>query len=67
MKLTPQQVEQFYARKLTEGTSAYSVWYCHGALNHALNDALRLGLVHSNVVSLIKPPRVPKHEMAFLR
>jgi integrase len=65
-KLTPQQVEQFYARKLAAGMTPYSVWYCHRVLNHALNDALRLGLVHRNVVKLIRPPRVPKREMAFL-
>ena len=65
-KLTSQQVEQFYARRLAVGMTPYSVWYCHRVLNHALNDALRLGLVHRNVVHLIKPPRVPKREMAFL-
>jgi hypothetical protein len=30
---------------------------CHKVLRQALNDALRLGLVHRNVAIVVKPPR----------
>lgn len=65
VKLTPQQVEVFYTRKLAEGATAYTVRMCHKVLRQALNDALRLGLVHRNVAVLVKPPRSRSREMAF--
>jgi hypothetical protein len=49
-KLSPQPVEQFCAQKLAAGMTAYSVWYCHRVLNHALNGALRLELDRSRCV-----------------
>jgi integrase len=64
-KLTPQEIEVFYTRKLADGTSAFTVRMCHKVLRQALNDALRLGLVHRNVVALVKPPRARSREMAF--
>lgn len=64
-KLSPQEVEMYYTRELEAGTSAFTVGMCHKVLRQALNDALRLGLVHRNVVSLVKPPRAPSPEMEF--
>jgi len=65
VRLTPQEVEVFYTHILTEGISAFTVRMCHKVLRQALNDALRLGLVHRNVAVLVKPPRVRPREMAF--
>jgi integrase len=62
-KLTPQQVQAFYARKLNEGASASTVAYMHGVLAHALYDALRLGLLHRNVCDVVDAPRVLRREI----
>jgi integrase len=64
-KLTSQQVEAFYTRKLAEGVTAYTVRMCHKVLRQALNDALRLSLVHRTLAVLVKPPRSRTREMAF--
>jgi integrase len=64
-KLTPQHVEAFYSKKLAAGDSPSTVRFCHKVLRAALNDALRLGLVHRNAASLVEPPRVHSQEMAY--
>lgn len=64
-KLTPQHVEAFYSKKLASGETAATVRFCHKVLRAALNDALRLGLVHRNSASLVRPPRSYSHEMSF--
>ncbi len=62
-RLTSQQVQTFYAKILSEGTSASVVKYMHGVLRHALSDALRLGLVHRNACDLVDVPRVRRREI----
>lgn len=62
-KLTGQQVETLYARKLKEGVTTSSVRYMHVVLHRALNDAVRLGLVHRNVCSMVDIPRLIRQEM----
>jgi integrase len=64
-KLTPQQVETFYTRKLAEGDTPYNVRNCHKVLRAALTDAMWLGLVHRNVASLARPPRSRSRDMAI--
>jgi len=63
-KLTAQQVETFYARKLRDGDAPSAVRFCHKVLRAALSDAVRLGLVHRNVASLSKQPRARTRKMA---
>lgn len=65
-KLTPQQVQLFYAKKLAEGLSPTTVAHAHAVLHHALDAATRLGVVQRNVAALVDPPRVVRHEMATL-
>lgn len=57
-KLTPQEVEVFFTHKLEGGTTPFTVRMCHKVLRQALNDALRLGLVHRNAARLVRPPQV---------
>jgi integrase len=64
-RLSAQQVEAFYTRKLAEGVTPYTVRMCHKVLRQVLNDALRLGLVYRNVAVVAKPPRAHMREMAF--
>jgi integrase len=65
-KLTAQQVQVFYARKLEGGYSPASVQHIHGVLHEALDHAVRLGIVHRNVADAVQPPRVLRREMAVL-
>lgn len=65
-KLTPQQVEGMINRKLEAGFSPRRVEYMRGLLRHALNDALRWGLVGRNVATLVRPPRAERHELHTL-
>jgi len=62
-KLTSQRVQDFYSRKLAEGMSGSAVSNMHGVLSHALQDALRLGLVHRNVCTVVDLPRLVHREI----
>jgi integrase len=61
-KLTPQQVQELYAQKLTE-RSPTTVHHIHATLHRALDSALRLGLVQRNVTELVDAPRMQRQEM----
>jgi len=63
-RLTAQQVGAFYARELQRGVSPNGVRFSHTILHAALEDALRLGLVHRNVAHIVDAPRKVKREMA---
>ncbi len=56
-KLTPAQVQTFYADKLSAGAGQRSVVFCHQRLRQAFDMALRLGLVSRNVCDAVTPPR----------
>lgn len=65
-KLTPQQLQAFYSKKLGEGLSPTTVRHIHGALHRALKQATRWGVVARNVADLVDPPRRARHEMKAL-
>ena len=65
-KLTAQQVQALYARKLDDGLSPTTVHHLHAVLHRALKAALRLELVQRNITELIDPPRMAHREMATL-
>jgi len=56
-KLTPAQVQKFYADKLSAGTGTRSVVFCHQRLRQSLAMAVRLGLVGRNVCAAVTPPK----------
>lgn len=62
-KLTPQQVQVFYTRKLDEGLSPKRVRGFHSVLHSALENAVRWNLVGRNVCDLVTPPVPQRHEM----
>jgi integrase len=62
-KLTPQQVQLFYARKLAEGLSSTTVYHIHGMFHRALKDAFQMGLVQRNVTEMLRSPRRSTKEM----
>jgi integrase len=61
-----QKAQVFLAQKLAAGYSPHKDHYCHRVLRTALSDAVLLGLVHRNVASMFKPPRVRSREMQVL-
>jgi integrase len=65
-KLTAQQVQLLYARKLEEGLSSTSVHHLHAVLHRAFDAALRLGVVQRNVLDMVEVPRMRHHEMKTL-
>jgi integrase len=65
-KLSAQQVQLFYSRKLGEGLASTTVRHIHGVLHRALKDALRMGLVQRNVTEMVRAPRRANREMVTL-
>ena len=59
-RLTPQHLQDLYAKKLAEGLSPTSVRHLHTVLHRALKQALRWDLVVRNVSEAIDPPRRAK-------
>ena len=62
-KLTAQQVQGLYARKLEEKLSPSTVNVLHAMLHKALDDAVRWDLIARNVCDAVTPPRRVHHEM----
>ena len=62
-KLTPQQVQAFYSKKLAEKLSSKVVHEIHGVLHLALKNAVRWELVSRNVCDLVTPPRIVSREV----
>lgn len=65
-KLTPQQVQAFYKKKLDEGLSARSVESFHNVLHKALDTAVRWGLLARNVCDAVSAPRGQSFEVIML-
>lgn len=57
-KLTADQVQTFYSRKLAAGCSPRTVQLCHLRLSQALKQAVRWNILTRNVCDLVQPPRV---------
>ncbi len=62
-KLSPQQLQAFYTKKLADGLSPTTVHAIHSMLHRALEDALQMGLVSRNVSEMLKPPKRGHREM----
>lgn len=65
-KLTPQQVQAFYTRKIKEGLSPKTVNNVHGLLHKALDNAVRWNIIPRNVCDAVTPPRIPRKEKTVL-
>ena len=65
-RLTPQQVQAFYAQKIEQGYSPHWVKKFHIVLHAALENAVKWNLVAKNVCDLVKPPAVRRQEMQAL-
>ena len=56
-KLTPADLQRFYANRLAYGLSATSVHHLHVMLHRVLKQAERWGMVSRNVGSMVDAPR----------
>lgn len=65
-RISPQELQALYNRKLEQGLAPRTVGHIHRVLHKALQDALRWGLVARNVTAVINPPKVPVREMHYL-
>jgi integrase len=61
-KLLPGDVQRLYARKL-ETLAPTTVRYIHAILHHALDDAVKWGLLNRNVTDAIEAPKKVRNEM----
>lgn len=62
-KLTPQQIQTFYTKKLDEGLSLKRVRGFHSVLHSALENAVKWNLLARNVCDLVTPPVPKRHEI----
>lgn len=65
-KLTPQQVQAFYSKKINEGLSPKTVNNVHGVLHKALDNAVKWDILPRNVCDAVTPPRIPRKEKNVL-
>ncbi len=61
-KLSPQHIDELYARKLQDGYAAETVRQIHRVLHRALRDAVRWNLMSLNVCDNVAQPRAVKYE-----
>jgi len=65
-RLTAQDLQALYSRRLEAGASPNTVAQLHRILHRALRDAVRWGLTPRNVCDLVDPPRTRRKEMRAL-
>lgn len=66
LKLSPQQLQSFYTKKLNEGLSTTTVISFHNVLHKALESAVRWNLIPRNVCDVVSPPRRKRLEVQSL-
>lgn len=62
-RLTPQHLQELYARKLEDGLSTTTVNHLHAIVHKMLEQAMRWGVLLRNVADLVDPPRIAEHEI----
>src|SRR5437762_2919527 len=65
-RLTPQQIQKFYADKGNEGLSAGSIKNAHSLLHNALGNAVKWNLLPRNVCDQVSPPPAKKRKSQVL-
>lgn len=65
-KLTPQQVQAFYSKKIRDGLSPKTVNNVHVLLHKALDNAVKWNMLPRNVCDAVTPPRIPRKEKNVL-
>jgi integrase len=65
-KLTAQQVQALYTKKINEGLSPKTVNNIHGLLHKALDNAVKWDMLPRNICDAVTPPRIPRKEKNVL-
>ena len=65
-RLEPRHVQRLHADCLAQGLAPATVRQLHAVLRRALGQATKWGTVARNVVTLVTPPRVKRHEITPL-
>jgi integrase len=65
-KLAPQDLQRLYTVKLAAGLAPRTVGHVHRVLHRALGQALRWGVVATNVCDTVDPPKVVRTEIRAL-
>jgi integrase len=63
-ELRPDHVQRFYAARLESGASRSTVRMCHAILHHALDHAVKWGLLARNVCDAVNQPKAKQTEMS---
>lgn len=62
-QLRPADIQQLYARKLSQGKSTQTVKHMHTVLQGSLKQAVREELILRNIANMVTPPRVVRREI----
>ena len=65
-RLTPQDVQELYSRRLNAGAAPATVELLHNMLHRAMRDAVRWNLILHNPCDLVDAPKGKKPEMRTL-
>ena len=65
-KITAQQVQAFYAKKLEEKLSPGYIYSMHALLHKAFSNAVRWRLISQNICEHVSPPKIIKQELRTL-
>ena len=66
-KLRPVDINELYAKLLRDGLAPRTVGHVHRLLHRAVGFAMTWDVVQKNVVSSVRPPRVPEEEIEIIR
>ena len=64
--LKAEHIQRLYNQLLKKGIGAHTIRKAHALLHSALQQAVKIGSISHNPVSLVDPPRKPIREMAIL-
>ena len=65
-ELRPEHIQRLYDHLLAIGTGIYTILKIHSILSSALSQAVKMGVIVRNPVSLTMPPKEPSEEMKIL-
>jgi len=65
-ELKPEQIQALYSHLQGKKVGAYTILKIHTVLHSALQQAVKMGMLGRNPVSLTHPPKEPNTEMATL-
>jgi len=62
-KITALQIQAFYNKKLNDGLSSSKVRHIHAILHKSFTQAVKWGMIRTNVTDLVQKPRIIRKEL----